>query len=249
MRRTLPVLVLLAVGCTETETKVVYVQADAASDVAQDASPEAGKDVVADLALDTTGEVEANPLDAAQDWDEAAVDVTIESVIEAGCLPAPCLTNSWNCDPACGELSPNCAAVCDINGTHPVELPLGVTTLQIPAVSAQVPACSSCGPTGQWWTMLLKLPYNSCGTVVGPSGVGLGSKYVHQGDPAPSGCYGSPGGGCGSFGVASGPDPLDNYIVLVLGNVAVSSLVTFDVRHTGECSSPNCNVACNGWPY
>jgi len=239
-------ITLSLLGCgSEAPTRVVE-HPDAATESGLDAVSEPDTGQEPEPAVEAATEAES---EAASDssWGESDAMANVEA--EAGCQDAPCLATSWNCDPACGPMDQRCSAVCDINGLLPVDLPFGTTTIQIPHLTSQSLGCSSCGSEGQWWTMLLRLPYQSCGDYVGPVGIGSKVTYVLQGDPAPTGCQGSSGGGCGTFASASGPNPLDTYLILVSGELVAGSLVYITVRHMGECSDVTCKTGCNGWPY
>ena len=230
-------------GCGEADgvSAVQPEPVDAATEPAQDAPGEG-------QAADGQGEAEAS-LDGGGEAGAEAAESGPEASVEAGCPDAPCQPADLNCDLACGEVDPACAAMCDINADFAFTLPMGVTRVRMPRFDAQMLQCSSCEPDGAWWSFLAKLPEGSCGVMMGPSGLWLSSKYVPKGEHPKSGtCVASNGGGCASFGSATGPEPLDTYLYITTTHPLPGFVVTVDVRAQGDCGGIDCNPGCNGSP-
>jgi hypothetical protein len=245
MRKWTMVVVVALAGCGGDDALFQAAEqvADAAPESAQDA-PWADQGTGAQAEAEAA--TEAGPEGAADAPEEPeAGDASGET--DAGCQDAPCHPADINCDPACGTVDAACAATCDINADFAHQLPIGVTRIRMPRLDAQSLKCSACGEYGAWWSFLAKLPDGSCGAMIGPSGLWLASKYVAKGEHPKSGtCAASNGGGCASFGSATGPSPLDTYLYITTTHPMPGFVVTFDVRQTGDCGGMSCDATCNG---
>lgn len=121
------------------------------------------------------------------------------------CL-APCGAG-FNCDPACGPVTPGCDA-CTTTGT----LDFGETFIRTPPASEEV---CSCGAT---WTAVFRIPDPACILVVGPYGIStIRTIHALAGTEPVADCDRSPSAGIAVGGAArEGSTPVDFYLELSL---------------------------------